>query len=335
MWWFQLPAGNGLGEPKNAPQGEREMDVSIRPSESRRHSATSRVSNLAAATFLLIVMASLSAVAAFSAISTSKEPVQKTLGLRSDHQVSITAVKPGQERLSLTAKLSERGIDPLTDVSWRISDRIGGVVFEGKALSADALVQPGDYLVEAKYGSLSYREVIAVHPGNDVSVSFILNLGGLRILPTVIGVTSMPPASTTRIYALAGINKGELVASSRLPGEIIKVQAGAYRLESKFELGNAVAVSDVTVKPGIMSAVHVGHLAGTLHIELLDVVDKPVRWTLISNTESYVPATDKTIADLVMKPGNYTLIAQVDDKIAERTFELVPGQAVNIQLRAQ
>ncbi len=310
------------------------MDVSSRPSESRRHSATSRVSNLAAATFLLIVMASLSAVAAFSAISTSKEPVQKTLGLRSDHQVSITRVQLGQERLSLTAKLSERGIDPLKDVIWKISDRLGGIVFEGMALSADALVQPGDYIVEAKYGTLSYREVIAVHPGNDVSVSFILNLGGLRILPTVVGVTSSPPQSTTRIFSLEGINKGKLVASSKMPGEIIKIQAGAYRIESKFELGNAVAVSDVTVKSGIMSAVHVGHLAGTVRVELMDAAEKPVKWTLVSNTETYVPATDKAIADLVMKPGNYTVIAQVGDKIAEDTFELVPGQAVNIQLTA-
>ncbi len=311
------------------------MDVSSRPSESRRHSATSRVSNLAAATFLLVIMASLSAVAAFSAISTTKEPVQKLLGLRSDHQVSITAVKPGQERLSLTAKLSERGIDPLNDVNWRISDQFGGTVFEGKALSADATVQPGEYVVEARYAGLSYREIIAVHPGNNISVSFILNLGGLRILPTVVGVTSQPPQSTTRIYAMAGISKGKLVASSQLPGEIIKMQAGAYRIESKFELGNAVAVSDVTVKPGIMSAVHVDHLAGTVHIKLLDILDKPVKWTFVSNTESYVPQTDKPVASLVMKPGNYTLIAQVDGKIAERTFDLVPGQALDIQLRAQ
>jgi hypothetical protein len=310
------------------------MDVSIRPSDSRRHSATSRVSNLAAATFLLVMTASVSAVTALSAISNSKDPPARVMGQRTDHQVSITAVKPGHERLSLTAKLSERGIDPLKDVSWKISDRLGGVVFEGKAASADALVQPGDYVVEARYGTLSYREVIAVNPGNEVSVSFILNLGGLRILPTVQGVTTFPPASTTRVYSLAGMTKGKLIASSRLPGEIIKIQAGSYRLESEFDLGNAVAVADVTVKPGIMSAVHVAHKAGTVRIEMLAAAGKPVKWSFASDGEIYVPATDKAAAELVMKPGAYTVTAEIDGDTVESTFDLTQGQALQVMLQA-
>jgi hypothetical protein len=310
------------------------MDVSIRPSESRRHSATSRVSNLAAATFLLVMTASVTAVTALSAISTSTEPAHTAHGLRTDHQVSITAVTPGHERLSLTAKLSEQGIDPLKDVSWKISDKLGGVVFEGKAITADALVQPGDYTVEARYGTLSYREVIAVHPGNNVSVSFILNLGGLRILPTVQGVTTFPPASTTRVYSLAGLTKGKLIASSRLPGEIIKIQAGAYRLESEFDLGNAVAIADVIVKPGIMSAIHVSHKAGSVRIEMVDAASKPVKWSFLSGGETYVPATDKATAELVMKPGAYTVTAEIGGDSFVRTFALAQGQSLDVRLQA-
>lgn len=96
-----------------------------------------------------------------------------------------------------------------------------------------------------------------------------------------------------------------------------------------------MAVADVTVKPGIMSAVHVAHRAGSVRIEMTEAAGKPVKWAFVTGGETYVPATDKAAAELVMKPGTYRVTAETGGETAEQTFDLVQGQSLDILLRVK
>jgi hypothetical protein len=53
-----------------------------------------------------------------------------------------------------------------------------------------------------------------------------------------------------------------MVAVSTIPGEIVRLGAGSYRIESRFTPGNASEVAQIDVKPGLLSAVEIELPAG-------------------------------------------------------------------------
>jgi hypothetical protein len=306
------------------------MDGSIRPDLNRRH-ATRKSICLLTAVFCFLAPVTVTHTKAATENELAADPASQAAA-NADHQIAIGAVSAGAEGISLSARLSERGIDPLKDIDWRIFDSYGGAVFKGRAALADAIVPPGDYIVEAVYGGMSYRETISVLRGKHVSISFILNVGGLRILPTIPGVGGLDLPSTTRIFALAGPNRGKLMRESTTPGEIIRLPAGRYRLQSTFFSSNASSVSDVLVKPGIMSAVHIAHKAGTVELSLAKSLSRTVSWSIRSDKNEKITDVAEASARIVLAPGQYTATATSGTKSIETSFTINPGDALNLAL---
>ena len=178
------------------------------------------------------------------------------------HDIAIELVKPGNEGLELTARLSDSGGLIERDISWTLRDAQGTVVYDKNTELADIAVPPGDYSVQALYGAASFSQNLTLLEANRLIVSFVLDVGGIRVLPRVKGLGLAPTQTKSIVYALSGPNKGKLITISKMPGEILRVKAGDYRIESRFAAGNAVAVTDVHVKPGVMSAVEIDHVAG-------------------------------------------------------------------------
>ena len=52
---------------------------------------------------------------------------------------------------------------------------------------------PGDYSVEARYGSASFSQSLTLLEANRLIVSFVLDVGGIRVLPRVQGLGLHPP----------------------------------------------------------------------------------------------------------------------------------------------
>ena len=226
------------------------MDASTRPAQKRHRSAAP----IAAALVAILLTATPVSLASTTEHAPAPTPNTQIDTASSAHDISITTVKFGNEGLELSARFSEQSQETVADVAWTIQSESGDNVFEGVTSIADATLPPGDYKVTARYGTAQILQGVTVHEGTKLSVNFILNAGGLRVLPRIknLGMQSFP--SLSKIFALSGPMRGQLITTSRIPGEILKVSAGDYRIESRFENGNAVAVTDVKVKPGIMSA---------------------------------------------------------------------------------
>ena len=139
----------------------------------------------------------------------------------------------------------------------------------------------------------------------------MLDAGGIRVLPRLqdLGLPATP--SKSLIFALTGLRKGQLVASSTTPGEVLRVPSGDYRIESRFEPGNAMAVTDVTVRAGLMSAVEIDHKAGLARLSFVGAPDAQVSWRVADDDGSSLPAIEGLSADVVLKPGSYTATAQI------------------------
>ncbi len=248
------------------------------------------------------------------------------------HEIAIEIVKPGSEGLELTARLSETGGLIERDIVWKVRDAQGQTVFDGASSIAAVPVPPGDYTIEASYGSARFTQNLTLLQANRLMVSFVLDVGGIRILPRIKNIGLPATDTQSLVYAVSGHNKGKLITISRIPGEVLRVEAGDYRIESHFAAGNAVAVADVHVKPGIMSAVEIDHAAGLARLAYVGAPDRTVSWLVIDAKGNALPAIDGLSANIVLKPGTYVAKAKIGSESLTANFEITAGQARDILL---
>jgi hypothetical protein len=227
-----------------------------------------------------------------------------------DHELRIEFTREGAEGLELAARLDERGGLVTRPVHWTVKRAMGGSaagggpVFSGEAPVADLRLQPGEYRVEARYGLAQVVHEVAVHPGQWVGVTLILHVGGLRAL-SLVENQGVPTniAAAHRIYALSGHRSGQRLTATG-QGELARLEAGDYRVESRFEPGNAVAETTVEIKPGILSTLEIAHMAGLVRVEFprrgndegFEVRDLDSNWTWRGLNPG---------GDLVLAPGRY------------------------------
>jgi hypothetical protein len=313
------------------------MDVSTRPSHIRRQIALPSWRHLAAFLFASVAMVSVFTSSEVNAALSVDQLMQKgavTGSLPPDtaHEVSITVAKPGEEQLSLTARLTTMSSGIAKDVTWAVRDANGELQFEETTSEASRRLAPGDYIVEAQYGAVAVRQVVTLVPGNSVSISFVLNAGGLRVLPTLKGIATNDLVSQTLVYATTGLTTGQLIAHSDRPGELMKLPTGPYRVETRFGEGNAVAVADVQINAGKISALEISMHAGIARLSFVGAPDATVDWT-IKPEQGAAVATFKGIEKhLALKPGTYVAEARVNGETLSASFTINEGEQRNILL---
>jgi hypothetical protein len=248
------------------------------------------------------------------------------------HDLAILVVQPGREGLELSARLTDDGGLIELPITWTIRNAEGGTVFSDTSAGADVSVPPGDYAVDIAYGAVRLSSTVTLLEANRLMISYVLNAGGLRVLPRVQDMGLPASKAKSRIFALGGKQRGKLVAKSDIPGEIVRLPEGEYRVESRFEAGNAAAVIDVHVKAGRMSAIDIDHKAGIARLAFVGSPQADVRWNVADNQGMPIAAVAGLSADVVLLPGTYTASARVGSETLSATFEIAMGEARDIIL---
>jgi hypothetical protein len=265
------------------------------------------------------------AAAASSTASIDRTPDISRSGEDVGAEVRIELTRPGNEGLSFNARLSEDGGIVNWPISWQVKDFGGETLLSRDAGGASLAAEPGDYLVVASYGAVKVERKVTLLAGQRLAVTFVLNAGGLRILPRLkqLGLPDARPF--TSIYKASGPDGGTLVAITEEPGEILRLGAGSYRIESHFQPGNAEAATEVTIKPGRLSAVDLDMTAGIARLDASGAGDG-VYWVITDAKGESLPGIPGPTADVVLKPGRYVLHTRIDG--AERTsaFTIEPGR---------
>jgi Ca-activated chloride channel family protein len=262
----------------------------------------------------------------------AQDPETASISPSEQHEVDIASVAPGQEMASFQARLTEGSTSLAKDVAWRLKDSNGNVVFSSTATSSSTALQPGLYEIQARYGAIVLDETFTLLEGNAVNFTFVLNAGALRVLPRVPGVEAFDLKSQTRIFALSGKAQGKLVDVSALPGEIINLTAGQYRIESRMLMGNAVAVTDVKVKPGVISAVEIDHHAGLARLAYVGDPNSEVTWEIRRGPSVELSSISGLNASVLLRPGKYTAVAHVGSEQLTASFLIEDGQSRDIML---
>ncbi len=298
------------------------MDASTRPPQYRRQRLGHLLPGLAA----VLIFASANALASPGKSDETSAISQAPAPFDNGANTEISVVAKGSEGLSLSARFSSTGQALAKDVAWTIQDHSGAVVYDDKAAFADVKLQPGTYVVNAQYGNAHLEQAINLPDGIKLGVNFVLNAGGLRLLPRIEGELPTDIGSVEKIYALSGRDAGRLVATSIVPGEILKLAAGSYRIESSFERGNEVAVTEVKVKPGILTAVDIDHHAALVHVAFGKDSSAAVTWDIRSGTGEALPEFIASAAAMVLKPGRYLASARKGLEFSFQSFTIEPGK---------
>ena len=301
------------------------MDASTRPPQ---HNSQGRM-RIAAALAALFLQATLAQTATDTQEIESNKNQMTTSG---SSELAFAPVHSGEESIELSARYSEQSTSLVDSVYWKVSSPDGSVVFEKSTSVASLSAQPGDYKIEVRYGTAVFEQKITVQQGMKLNLNFVLNAGALRVLPRVKGIDDSGIERSSKIFALSGISKGQLIATSFVPGEIIKLSAGDYRIESKFKNGNAVAVTDVRVKPGKVSAANIDHLAGLANFSFLGAANSIVHWEIKSSEGVYLQAQDGMQVSFILSPGHYEAKAEIGSQKLNANFDLDQGQVRNIEL---
>jgi hypothetical protein len=296
------------------------VDFSTRPSQGCRQ--TRNVLCLSLAAFLV------SAAPALSAKQLKLNEAAATAAAFAN-DVSSSDVEPGQEGLRLSARLAETIDEPVKDIHWIVRDEGGEIIQDQTATLAKLKLTPGTYRVDAHYGETVRTEVIQVPVGKEVSFGFVLNAGALRVLPRIANIPTSAAAKST-VYALSGIEKGKLIASSRVAGRIFSLPAGTYRVKTEYENGNVAAVTDVRVKAGVMSAVDIDHKAGLATLSYKG--GDEVTWKIKSVSGEELVPMGGTSVSLVLKPGQYLAEASVGMTTTSAKFKIENGEQREITL---
>lgn len=311
------------------------MDVSTRPSATRHQKMSLQKRLLVAFTFLAAMglgpLSGYSASTQTEAENTEPDAVA-SIASTGTHEISIRIVKQGEETLSLAARLTDLSPNLAANVSWQIRNDQGELIADETTTELTKSLPPGDYIVEANYGTVQLRESLALPKGNSIAVNFVLNAGGLRVLPGLKGLPSIELDNHTLVYALSGPLKGKLIAHSSTPGEIFKLAAGQYRVESRFGGGNSVAVADVRVRPGRMSAVEVKHSGGLARLSFVGSPAAKVKWDIKESDGHIVASLEGLEHRLALKPGTYRAEAHVDGEVLMAQFKIGAGEERDILL---
>ncbi len=303
-------------------------DLSTRPAHIRHQRLERFAPALVAALFLT---AGISQATTEKPISAS--PAPREIILPASGEMAITTVPTGHEGLELSALYAQYGSVLVDNINWKISDQDQALVYDKTASIVTVPLKPGEYHVEASFGSAHLEEVITVQPGTKIGMSFVMNAGALRVLPRVKGIDQFGLASSSKIFALSGIEKGKLVATSNRPGEVLNVAAGTYRIESKFSAGNAVAVTDVDVRAGYTSAVNIDHIAGLAKFYVTGNEARAVQWQISDDQGSLITASIGIDAEIILRPGRYVVEAKIGEQNLKTNFQIDAGQISEINLK--
>ena len=215
-------------------------------------------------------------------------------------------VAPGAEGLVLGARLRAGGGLIMRPVRWRIYHLKQGrpAVKPEHVLRVPRArldLPPGDWGIEATYGLRRTWHVVHIAPGRRLHVVFILDVGGLRMLSVVEGARAMD-AGPVEHHVLRRLADGRLeeVAVTARPGEILRLPAGDYVVESVFLRGNVKARAEVRVKPGRLYSLQLNARAAVVRVRAREgenwmLADRDGRWRW----------RGKGAQQLVLAPGTY------------------------------
>ena len=251
----------------------------------------------------------------------------------------------GAGQVSLVAVLTQDGQNIDQGLVWRIFRDKPGADGKLKLLSTHREATPtlqleaGGYIVNVAFGRANLTRRIAVSGERPLQERFVLNAGGLRLIPALAnGEPANEKAVSYDIYSDERDQYGQRtkVMSAVKPGLVIRLNAGIYSVVGTYGDANAIARSDVTVEAGKLTEATLTHAAAKVTFRLVartggDAI-ADTQWNVANAQGEVVKESVGALPTHVFAPGTYTVSARNAGEVFQRTFTLQAGDSVQVEV---
>jgi hypothetical protein len=260
------------------------------------------------------------------------------------------AVPPAQPQtpvpVTFKARISETGPSLKSGLTWRVytsktqSEGSGFKLLSThrEAMPTAALV-PGEYLVNAAYGLSNLTRKIKVEGGRSLEETFVLNTGGLK-LAAVLASGEPLPEGAVKFDILTDeedqFGNRHAILRSAKPGTTLRLNAGAYRIESLYGDANAIIKADVTVEPGKVTEATIKLTGSKTTFKLVQSLGgealADTKWTILTSAGDVVRENAGALPTHILAPGSYAVVADHGGLSYTRKFSIESGETKQVEV---
>jgi hypothetical protein len=248
--------------------------------------------------------------------------------------------------VTFKALVAETGPRLQAGITWRVYEAKTSPAAAGYKLVSThrdpmptAALLPGEYLVNAAYGLSNLTKKIKVESGRSIEETFVLNTGGLKLAALLADSTPLP-ASAARFDILSDeedqFGNRQMVLRDAKPGIVIRLNAGAYRIECLYGDANAIAKADITVEPGKVTEATLKQTGAKTTFKLVQTLGgealADTKWTLLTSAGDVVKENAGALPTHILAPGSYAVVADHAGESFTRKFSIEPGEAKQIEV---
>ena len=274
---------------------------------------------------------------------TSPPAANTTVIPRSSVAPKIGAGGPGQ--VSLTAFLTEESQAIQQGLVWRVfREKTGG---DGKHVLVSTVrdpnptlkLEPGVYQVNVALGRANLTRKITVSGDQPLQERFVLNAGGLRVVPVLAnGAAANEKVVTFDVQSDERDQHGERIkiVTAAKAGLVLRLNAGIYSIVSIYGDANATARADVTVEAGKLTEVTLAHPAAKVTFKLVtrrggDAI-ADTQWSLATAQGEQVRQSSGALPTHFLAPGAYVVSAKHAGRLYHRDFNVKTGDVAFVEV---
>lgn len=254
---------------------------------------------------------------------------------------------PTGGQVNLTALLTVDGQRIDSGIVWRVYPATRDPRARARPLitnrepSPTLELDPGEYIVNAAFGRADITRKIVVTPGTVTSEKFVLNAGGLKVKVLVDGAE--PPTNTVAYDILSSErdqldNRTRVLAGAK-PNIVNRLNAGIYRIVSRYGDANAKVEADVTVEAGKLTEATVTHAAARVTFKLVaregGVALPDTQWTVQTLDGQLVMRSVGALPTHILAPGTYAVTAKGQSGVYKREFTIADGDIAHVEVVMQ
>jgi hypothetical protein len=261
---------------------------------------------------------------------------------------SQAAPKPGggpPGQVSLVAHLTDTSPAITQGLVWRVfrdgtgPDGKAQLVSTHKEPNPTLRLEPGTYRINVALGRANLTRKITVAADQSAREKFILNAGGLRIVPVL---ASGERASEKLVsFDVESDERDEYgqrtkVVTGAKAGIVLRLNAGNYSIVSTYGDANAVARADVSVEAGKLSEATLTHPAAQVSLKLVtreggDAI-ADTHWSLANAQGDTVKESSGALPSHILAPGAYSARATHAGRLYKRDFAVKAGDNALVEV---
>jgi hypothetical protein len=248
--------------------------------------------------------------------------------------------------VTFKAMISEQGPNLQSGLTWRVyaakaAPEGGGLTLLSTHREANptAALLPGEYLVNAAYGLSNLTKKIKVESGRSLEETFVLNTGALKFAAVLPSGEQLADGAV-KFDILSDEedqfgNRRKILGNAR-PGVVIRLNAGAYRIESLYGDANAVVRADVTVEPGKVTEATIKQTGAKTTFKLVQSLGgealTDTKWTILTSAGDVVKENAGALPTHILSPGSYAVVADHGGSSYTRKFSIETGEAKQVEV---